>query len=223
MKLLKKQEIELFKILTDNGFNPLEFKYFDFKNDLHGLDYKFIFKNETGYTFYIEVLENGYFKIKYSPGEKNYQEDLFGKKILWIELTQNFDLWFKCLKNELSLGDTGWFWYKKLSKDFEASDYKFEWSPDNKEFTFEEKIYLKGEFDDVKKIMFEIGIGTANELQIIKDEIENLKDKLDLLNKPDFMKQVFGSLTSYIPKMVSEEVVKQLWVLFKEKFSTEIH
>lgn len=157
------------------------------------------------------------FNLVYSPsGNGRFQHTIHGRE--WTHVTRLFESWLSALKIEFDAQIEN----KKSDLDLnEFSDFKFKES-DVKNFTPEEKISFKKEFAEIKELIYEIADMTADELKIMTEELNNIQEKIDLLNKPDTLKFIYGTMTGYIPKVVSNAVVKEAWRIFKEKFNTDV-
>jgi hypothetical protein len=216
-RLLKIQTNQLIDCIR----NRANFSFDNFQLIEQNGYYVFVYKAEIKFRFQILITEssigsNNHFEIIFYPFISSQQDTLYLTK--WSEVIKQFERWLTLVFTE-SKGDD-WWQILKNRKDNSPIDLNFD---DTSNYSVQEKVNIKSEFDDVKKMIFEIGCGTADELQIIKEEIESMKIQIELLNKPAFLKYVYGALVGYLPKKITEETLKETWRIFGEKFTTEFH
>lgn len=210
LELLKRQTNALIECIRKRPY--FSFDAFEYSNkDNHYIIY---LKSNKRFQFQIEIDSNGSdrYVVIIFPFQSLKQGTL---QVNWKYLIKLFDNWLTVIWEEAK-GEDWWSNLKNLNFNIKT-DSNFS----SKKFTNQEKMTYKAEFDDLKIMIMEIADMTADELAIIRDEIENLKEKIDVLNKPDMMKQIIGSMVSYIPHVVSEKIYDEIIRLFKNKLFSE--
>ncbi|HLP12305.1 MAG TPA: hypothetical protein VK177_10275 [Flavobacteriales bacterium] len=214
MKLLVSQKDEIYKIIEDSGFSPLQFNLEedpgDFLRDaysrlsLKNSDYYYDFFNRSNDSF-------SHYSV-FCPGRSIYSEK--AEVQTWEGHLRCLKEWFKNLRREIK-AENKW---DRLNQEIQEVAVNFEDNNSHK-FTAHEYKQLTIKIDSLKLAIANINL-LPDHLEVINNKLDHLTELAEDLNKFDWKNLFIGTIISVIIQLgVTQENAKSIWDCIKIIFS----
>jgi hypothetical protein len=203
--LLVTQKDALFKILSENGFNPKDFTW-EKQDGIPTLVYRF---DNYFCAFYIS--ENPFSrKVVCSPGKSLIKEDYHGSLDIWQSYEQALKEWLTNLKREKN---AEYLWGK-----INDVSVKIRQDINDEKFTSTEKEIIFQKFERIKLEIKNVGLKN-NEYTEVKNQLDHLLELTEKLGKRDWLGILIGSFASlFLTLTMTPENVKTIWDIIKFHF-----
>lgn len=211
MFLLKSQKNELYDLIVNAGFDPLQFELQEHQEGAREV-LSITLTTNPEFSFYFFKTSNvAANTIIYSPGEHSIKTQ--AETDMWNIKTAHFTLWLDCLKREIEAPDK---WQELL----EASS-SINWEiteQQNSKFTYQEVVEIESSIKIIKTRITELPLLTE-QIQQINEKLDYIKNKAESLGRVDWKNLVVGTLINLVIQLsLPPETSKLLWAIFKEAF-----
>jgi hypothetical protein len=218
MYLLKVQKNDIFDLVVQTGFSPLQFTIEEIKDAvtiLSEIEKTRIAMVESGYYFELAIVK-GKNIIRFSPGSDKLAEE-WSIPPSWSEKKKYISRWLQNLKQELDLPDK---W-----ADFLKSGQTIEWnlaSSEGERFSYQEVEEIIAAKERAKIKISELRL-LPEQFHLIEGKLDYIAEKSKSLGKVDWKNIMIGTLVSLVVQLaLPPETASALWLIFKEAFQRVI-
>jgi hypothetical protein len=212
LKLLRRQENDLFNIILQGGFSPshfdLERDYTNEKITIKHKDSNFIFR----FRFYARSHELYFTEVNFTPGSKT-EFETHHPNAQWSHLSEYLLNWLFYLDQELGEPD-------KWAGLFESSG-QIGWTSDdgdNRPFTYIEVQEVDAAINRAKSGIRELELPDET-MKFIEARLDYIAEKSKTLGKVDWKNIFLGTMIGTIVQLaLPNETGQAIWTLLKEAF-----
>lgn len=220
MALLNKQKQDLFKAVSDKGFDPILFDYSEGPEIEASASLKY---PRTAYFFelsYARGNENnvpGLWNISSAPGA-GFVRGKF-QSHSWSGVVMQVEKWLERLKSEMNTPDP---WAALESQ--QGPDYSTKAHASNSALTFTEWEQTKNGIEEIRNLLLKEIKEGKGDVNLVNDKLDALIESGKTMGRVDWFNQTVGSIMNLIVAIsLSAEAQKTIWELLKGAVSGVVH
>lgn len=218
MSLLRSQRNQLFQLLQDHQFSPLEFEWVEIASKGQRFGEAPALRHiPTGFIFIVDRAEYDHgelgFLVRHSPGQEMEEEvrDVGS----WGGVPPRFRTWLSYVKRETELPDL----WEALTKDTQLIQDADQQPSDNLPFTEAELARVQKALEEIKAYVHKTHELTEAQKKIIDARFDYLEDTAEKLGRKDWMHIVISILLGIgVDQLRRGDSTKDLFLFAREVF-----